>query len=349
MIESVDCVVVGAGPAGLRAAELLGTAGRDVVVLERNGAVGPKTCAGGLTPRAVRTITAWGGPGPGPRRTEVPHISFRGEPLVPLDAEMTTLQTVARRDLGQWQLARAVRAGVDVRTNATASQFDLPARTLRVAGRTIRYRNLIGADGSTSTVRRALGLPSPRAFFACEFNIPLETTRPLHVAADAPRLANGYWWLFPHAGYVSLGAGAPKHLVPPAALRQEVERHAVDCGISLEGLVFEGATLEVAHFGCHFRDGVHLVGDAAGLPSPLTGEGIYPALVSGESVAHAILEEGAPPTPALRAWLQVKRLHAALMAVSSRQRAREAILMLCAALARAHVGRRWLASLFIGR
>ena len=349
MTESVDCVVVGAGPAGLRAAEVLGGAGRDVLVLERNDAVGPKTCAGGLTPRAVRTMAGWGGPGPTPVRAEVAHISFRGEPLVPLDGESATLRTVARQDLGQWQLARAVRAGVEVRTGWGASQLDLAGHTLRVGERTIRYRNLIGADGSASTVRRALGLPSPRAFFACEFNIPVRTARPLHVSADAPRLANGYWWLFPHTGYTSLGAGAPKHLVAPALLKQEVERHAVDCGFTVDGVAFEGATLEVDHYGCHFPNGVHLVGDAAGMPSPLTGEGIYPALVSAEAVAQAIIDPRAPAPLAMKGWLQVKRLHAALMTLSSRRHAREAILMVCAAVARAQEGRRWLSALFIGR
>lgn len=49
---SVDIAIVG-GPAGLRAAQVLAAAGRDVLVIERQPHVGPKTCAGGLSPKAV--------------------------------------------------------------------------------------------------------------------------------------------------------------------------------------------------------------------------------------------------------------------------------------------------------
>jgi geranylgeranyl reductase len=351
MTDTVDCVVVGAGPAGLRAAEVLRAAGRDVMVLERNETIGPKTCAGGLTPRAYRALATLGAPGPQPVRAEVPYVSFRGEPVVALDDHggvAPIVRTVARRDLGQWQLARVVRAGAEVRAGVAATEFDFPGRTLRAGDKRIRYRHLIGADGSTSAVRRALGLPSPRAFFAGEFNVPGRTAAPLRVAADATHLANGYWWLFPHAEYTSFGAGAPKHLVAPSQLKLEIERHAAACGIGLGGVEFEGATLEVDHYGCHFAHDVHLVGDAAGLPSPLTGEGIYPALVSGEEIAQSIVEPGRPSN-GVRAWLQVKRVHTWLSALSSRQRAREAIFALCATLARGTPTRRWLTTLFMGR
>jgi geranylgeranyl reductase len=157
-------------------------------------------------------------------------------------------------------------------------------------------------------VRRALGLPSPRECFAGEYNVPGITLGPLRVECDPPGLASGYFWVFPHRSYTSIGAVAPKHLIPPAALRQYLGRRIETLGVARAGAPFEGATLEVDYRGLHFPGGVHLAGDAAGLASALTAEGIYPALVSGEEVARTLLE---PRFPARRTahWLRTKRRH----------------------------------------
>ncbi len=331
MTESVEHLIVGAGPAGLRAAEVLGSAGREVLVVERHAIVGPKVCAGGLTQRSVREIGGLSGTDgtplspPVPSLASVTHVSLHAsEALIPLSGECATVHTVSRRALGGWQLARAQRAGAEVRTGVAVSGFDLPARTARVGGTSIRYRHLIGADGADSGVRRALGLPSPRALFAGEFNVPGRRAEPLCVLCDTEQLANGYWWVFPHVDYTSIGAIAPKHLVPPARLRRMVERTAAGRGVPIADVPFEGATLEVEYCGVHFAHGVHLVGDAAGLPSALTGEGIYAALVSGEEVACSILEP-AFPNPKLRKWLHTKRTHAICLAIVAGRRARAAM------------------------
>jgi phytoene dehydrogenase-like protein len=42
----------------------------------------------------------------------------------------------------------------------------------------------------------------------------------LLVENDPARLAGGYFWVFPHARYTSIGAVAAKRMVPPAALRR---------------------------------------------------------------------------------------------------------------------------------
>jgi flavin-dependent dehydrogenase len=77
--------------------------------------------------------------------------------------------------------------------------------------------------------------------------------------------------------------------------------------------------------GFHFSGGVHLVGDAAGVASSLTAEGIYSALLTGEEVARRILEP-AYPAPRVRRWLRVKRRHDRLERLLQSATARAAIL-----------------------
>jgi flavin-dependent dehydrogenase len=112
------------------------------------------------------------------------------------------------------------------------------------------------------------------------------------------------------------------------------------------GAPFEGATIEVVYRGCHFPGGVHLAGDAAGVVSSLTAEGIYAAIVTGEEVARRILEPGAP-APKTASWLRTKRRHDALARWLARPGPRQWTLGALAKLAAQPALRRPLASWFL--
>jgi len=342
--ESVDVLIVGAGPAGLRAAEVLAAAGREVLVLERNEEIGPKVCAGGLTPKAQLLVDALGLPAE-EGLTSIGYAVLDGSDPFVIDRERCRIRTVPRRVLGRHQAQRAREAGAELRTGAAVSRIDLAARRVSVAGRSLSYRILIGADGSESRVRRALDLPCARDYFACEYNVPRTRLEPLRVECDPAALAAGYFWVFPHAAYTSIGCGAPKHQVPPRELRRILNERMRDLGLAPDALPLEGATIEVHHLGTAFGD-TYLVGDAAGLPSPLTAEGIYPALVSGEDVARRILEPRYPMRR-LERWLATKRQHDRLSRMLSSRTLRHALLPVFARLGRLPIARRSLADFYL--
>jgi geranylgeranyl reductase len=344
-METVEHLILGAGPAGLRAAQVLAEAGREVLVLEKREVIGPKICAGGLTLKAVRELELLGLP-PHTGLDSVGHVAFAEGPALALDPERAVVRTIPRRDLGQIQLRWARAAGAEVRAGAPATAIDLTARTVEAGGRRIGWRHLIGADGSDSAVRRALGLPSPRACFAAEYNLPGVRAEPLRVECDPGPLASGYFWVFPHSCYSSIGAVAPKRLVPPAALRRYLDVRVARLGISREGVPFEGATLEVEFHGFHFAPGVHLVGDAAGVASSLTAEGIYSALITGSEVALSVLDSSYP-APRAQRWLRTKRRHDWLSRLLARPGTRAAIMAGLAALARRRRARTALARWFL--
>jgi flavin-dependent dehydrogenase len=306
-VDDVEHLILGAGPAGLRAAQVLAQAGREVLVLEKRAEIGPKTCAGGLTCKTMRELRPLGLPADA-TLASIGHVAFAGGRHVVLDAELTLVHTIPRRDLGRYQLQWARAAGATVRAGVPASDIDLRERTVLAGGRRIRWRHLIGADGADSAVRRALGLPCPRTYFAAEYNVPGLRLEPLRIECDPGAIANGYFWVFPHQAYTSVGAVAPKRVVPPATLRRYLDGRCEGLGVVRADVPFEGATLEVAYRGCHFPGGVHLAGDAAGVISSLTAEGIYAALVTGEEVARTILEPRAP-APKTTSWLRTKRWH----------------------------------------
>jgi flavin-dependent dehydrogenase len=139
---------------------------------------------------------------------------------------------------------------------------------------------------------------------------------------------------------------APKHVVRPALVRSYLDARLRALELGDPGAPFEGATLEVDFRGLHFPGGVHLAGDAAGVPSALTAEGIYSTLITGEDVARRILD------PAYRSarvgrWLRVKRRHDRLAVFLRRPSAGAAALSILERLARWRVARGPMADWFL--
>ena len=343
-MESVEHLIVGAGPAGLRAGQVLAEAGREVLIAEKRAEIGPKTCAGGLTTKTFALLRALGLP-EGAGLASVGRVAFGSRAAVELDPELTTVVTLPRRDLGRYQAAWAQAAGAEVRSSRPVRELDLTGRTASVGGTRVRWRHLIGADGADSSVRRAMGLPAPRACFAAEYNLPGVRLEPLRVECE-PALAGGYFWAFPHCDYTSVGAVAWKHVVRPAALRAYLDGRLVALGLRGHGAPFEGATLEVEYRGLHFADGVHLAGDAAGVPSTLTAEGIYAALLTGEELAREILEPEYR-SPRVARWLRVKRRHDRFASLLRRHAGRSLALLVLGALSDCQSARRPMAEWFL--
>ncbi|MFL5515078.1 MAG: FAD-dependent monooxygenase [Gemmatimonadales bacterium] len=342
-MDTIEVLIIGAGPAGLRASQILADAGREVVVAEKRAEIGPKTCAGGLTPKTIDLLRPLGLPDQVGLEL-VGQVAFDGRCCV-LNPERTVVRTVSRRVLGEYQLRWARNAGADVRPGSAVTGLDLGRGTVCLGGQQVRWRHLIGADGADSAVRRALGVPSPRECFAAEYNIAGVRLEPLRVEVD-PDLAGGYFWVFPHCDYTSIGAVASKHKVRPSALRGYLDRRAAALGIRPVAAPFEAATIEVEFRGLHFRGDVHLAGDAAGVASSLTAEGIYAALLTGEEVARGILSR-TYLAERTRRWLAVKRRHDRLEHALQFAPVRAAVLPTLARVARWRPARRRLADWFL--
>lgn len=308
--DAFGTVVVGAGPAGLRCAEKLG---EGALVLERNASVGPKTCAGGLTGEGVDFLRL-------PER--LIEFSFRkirvhtssGEHVVKLSRPFS-VHTVDRKALGQWQLEMAEKAGAAVRTGAEVTTIGKGSVTVNGKER-MKFGNLVGADGSSSIVRRHLGIGTRDLGMGIQYTVPGEGYRELQIFFDARLFGMWYAWIFPHKGYASVGCGSDPRIIPAGRLRKNfamwLRREGIDCS---EGQ-YQGHPINFDYRGYAFGS-VFLAGDAAGLASGLTGEGIYQALVSGEEIAKTILDGGYRPERLQKLLAYMKEENAILRGLSS--------------------------------
>ncbi len=310
-MKKYHTVIVGAGPAGLACATVLARAGHVVLVLERQNRVGPKVCAGGIT---------WSG-----LKQRLPedllqkvfpeqHLRTPWQQAV-ISANQPLVSTVNREELGQWQLDQARAAGARVLTATVVDQ--LANDRLVAGGETYGFQYLVGADGSASKIRQYLGLPTRTVGVGVNCFVPGNFER-MEWHLDSHLFNNGYAWVFPHRNFASIGAYASRLTTRPLDLQKNFRRWADKHGINLGAVKMTAALINYDFRGWRFGN-FFLIGDAAGLASPLTGEGIYPAIVSGEEAARAILDP-AYQAPQLAALLIRHRRHRRLVELTGANR-----------------------------
>lgn len=283
-MERWHTVIIGAGPGGLACAKTLAKKGIDVLVLEKKEQVGPKVCAGGITgsglfqelPAALIE-----------RAFPTQHIVTNLQQVI-LASDLPMVSTVDRGKLGSYMLEQAVTAGAMIRTSAAVSRIGADRITLH-SGETIGFRHLVGADGSTSLVRRYLRLPTERLGLGVQYHTPTSLSH-MEWHLDAQRFGNGYAWIFPHRQRTSVGAYISHNGMRPKELQSRCRAWATALGIDLSTARPEAALINYDYQGWRFNN-IFLVGDAAGLASGLTGEGIFPAMLSGKTVANTILND----------------------------------------------------------
>lgn len=291
-----DVVVAGAGPAGSRAAELLGRSGLSVLLLDPN-APWEKPCGGGLTAAALAHTPELGELEPAGRtiRELVIMAPSGAAVVVPLRRPYLV---VSRRALGEWGLRRAQAAGARfVQTGLARLEREPEGWSLTdTAGHVHRARWLVGADGATSRVRR---------FVAPRLRPELAPTRVFYPEAGVGPgramfrflpAAEGYLWDFPRPGQHSLGIGVAPGTFARDRLDEALAQHRLaEAGASdplpASGAVIATSAWESGRFDDLGGPDYVLVGDAAGLADPATGEGIDYALRSARLAAAAFSAE----------------------------------------------------------
>ncbi|MFH1048883.1 MAG: NAD(P)/FAD-dependent oxidoreductase [Patescibacteria group bacterium] len=285
-MESYDVVIVGAGPAGLNCAQKLSEAGKKVLLLEQNKIIGPKICAGGLTGQDLEYLKL-----PdnilGHKFNKVTIHTPLQKCKIKLDA--FSICTIDRKDLGQWQFAKLKKTGAAVRTKARVTKIEKDHVIVNGTEK-IGFKYLVGADGSASLARRFLGVKTDIIGIAIQYIIPGNKYKDFEYFVDSSLFKAWYAWIFPHKDYVSVGTGGDPRYVSSKELRENFAKWLSQKGIDVSGLEIQGYPINFDYRGHKFGN-IFLAGDAAGLASGLTGEGIYQALISGEEIAKSIIDE----------------------------------------------------------
>jgi geranylgeranyl reductase family protein len=292
--QSYDVIVVGAGPAGATLAYELAKRGIGVLVLEKEKLPRYKCCAGGVTSKAAKLLDF-----------DISEVvedviyelsftynmgsSYLGQHSQPL------IYTVMRDVFDYFLVEKAQQLGAVLIDGQKVMQVQVGADWVEMptADNLFRTRLVVGADGAYSVVARELGMGRSIEYLVgmeSEVVVPEEELAKWksRVHIDLGCIPGGYAWVFPKRNHLSIGAGC---LVSKArGLNRRYQKFLTLLGMGNYTIARSSSHLVPTCTKGRFvwQDKALLLGDAAGLTDPLTGEGIYNAIQSAQLAAPVI-------------------------------------------------------------
>lgn len=296
-----DVLIVGGGPAGSSLAWSLRHSGLKVAILDKQTFPRDKVCAGWVTP-AVMEELGIDIEDYARERVLQPIFGFRVSQIGKREVEARYGDTPASYSIRRCEFDHYLleRSAADL---ILGEKFKSMRRSHEgwLVNETHRARLVVGAGGHFCPVVREMGskLGSSEIIVAAqeiEFEMNEQQIRENPVKADTPELffcedLKGYGWVVRKGNYLNIGLGREdnhklsEQVARFRAMLIEQGKIPADTPEKFHGhayLLYPRATRPL------LKDGVLIIGDAAGLAYPESGEGIRPAVESALIAARVI-------------------------------------------------------------
>ena len=286
-----DVIVVGAGPAGSTTARECVSRGLSVVILDKAEFPRDKPCGGAVTVRVAGMLPFELTPVI-ERVVYGIHMSTGRSDGFDRRSRKELAYLTQRRHLDTFLLERAIEAGAYLRERSPVREVERhPSHVIvRTDDASYEGSTLVVADGANGATAKLAGIEVGLTMgIAFEGNVTPSGEFPKKwedtLAIELGGVPGGYGWLFPKEDHLNIGIGGWKYVGPSLRARlDELVRFYGYEPADLWGL--KGHHLPLRNRNSPLVDGnVLLVGDAAGLLDPMTGEGIFTAVWSGKSAA----------------------------------------------------------------
>jgi flavin-dependent dehydrogenase len=309
-MDSCDILIAGAGPAGSSCAWKLRDSGLTTIILDKQFFPRDKVCGGWVTPPVLEELNIDPAEYSRSRVLQPIHgfrISVMGGRERVTDYGKPISYGIRRCEFDDFLLQRC---GARILQGTPLTSLERSGEHWLVNGQW-QTRLVVGAGGHFCPVARFRGAnarsESGVAAQEIEFQMSASQTRQCSIQPELPELyfspdMKGYGWCVRKNNFLNLGLGRvdphalPEHVAAFMRFLKHSGKIAFDPPSHLLGhsyLLYGHSIRDIA------RDGVLLVGDAAGLAYSQSGEGIRPAIESGLLAGKAILAADGKSSPAL--------------------------------------------------
>jgi geranylgeranyl reductase family protein len=314
--------IIGAGPSGAMAAVRLARAGASVTLFDPSHPR-EKPCGGGLTGRAlalvsdvidIRSLPAvvvTSATVEGPEHSA--HVSLIDRGATPESSLLVLSRAVFDRALADAAVAAGARLVAEKAVTVAPHGTHMTVRTDRGE---YESDQVLGADGVNSVVRKTLARPFARRELSVASGFFVHGATASSIAVRMTHPQPGYLWSFPRPDHLAVGiCAAAAHHATSGDLRAQsaawIEQHGFHRHTRLTPYAWP-----IPSIGYQARRDVMLggagwmlLGDAAGLVDPLTREGIYYALLSGQWAADALVGAAGPRAASRYAGTVLGEIH----------------------------------------
>ena len=294
-MKKFDVVIIGAGPAGVSCAINCLDQKLSVCIIDKAFFPREKLCAGILTHKSEKALIKNG------FSTSYKNISTNSVDLILDDLTVSLkaklcLKFVNRSTFDNDLLLQCQFKGAHLLLGLSVKEFNIEKNTLILTNyEYIGYDFLIIADGVNSKSRNMLNQPKLKRYLCIQTFISHHNIKPQlniynRLSLKFVKGFIGYQWFVPNEAGIILGTALYKENIPFSSLA-EIHKYTCSMLVKEGNIAIKGgyvSTGEIIDFNHQLPNNVVFVGESSGLICPITGEGIYYALLSGQIAAQSI-------------------------------------------------------------